>query len=99
MKYRIKRTSTFNKWLSKLKDFTAVRAISRRVLRSESGDFGDIKQVGAAIYEMRFFIGPGYRVYFTIQNNEVIYLLNGGDKDSQQDDIKKAHQILKELGN
>ena len=46
---------------------------------------------------MRIFVGKGYRIYFTVRRNEVIFLLNGGSKASQYRDIEKAKQILKGL--
>lgn len=47
---------------------------------------------------MRIDYGPGYRVYFCKKENVVIILLNGGDKSTQEKDIKKARQIIKEIG-
>ncbi len=44
-----------------------------------------------------FFIGSGYRIYYTIRNNEIVLLLNGGDKSSQSKDIQKVKEILKDL--
>jgi len=49
------------------------------------------------IYELRFFFGPGYRVYYTIKSNSVVILLAGGDKASQTKNIAKAKKILDEL--
>ena len=61
------------------------------------GHFGDVKPVSGKISEMRFFFGSGYRIYYTVKNNVVVFLLNGGDKDSQKKDIEKAKTILNEL--
>lgn len=97
MKYAIEKTSTFEKWLSKLKDKTALKAILMRIIRAENGNFGDTKSVGAPIQEMRIFIGKGYRIYFTVRNNKIILLLNGGHKGTQQQDIEKAHELLIQL--
>ncbi|BAK72815.1 conserved hypothetical protein [Arcobacter sp. L] len=63
------------------------------------GNFGDHKSVGNNISELRIPTGPGYRVYYTQKDDEIIVLLVGGDKSSQSDDIKKANEILKELEN
>ncbi len=63
------------------------------------GNFGDYKSVGNNISELRITIGPGYRVYYTKQDDEIIVLLIGGDKLSQNDDIKKENDILEELDN
>ncbi|MCK7458460.1 type II toxin-antitoxin system RelE/ParE family toxin [Idiomarina aminovorans] len=46
---------------------------------------------------MRIFVGKGYRVYYTVRNNQVIFLLYGGHKGTQSKDIEKAKELLKEL--
>lgn len=97
MKYTIEKTPVFDKWLSKLKDKTALRAILIRIMRAENGNLGDVKAVGSSVQEMRIFVGKGYRVYFTMRNNKIILLLNGGHKGTQQQDIEKAHELLKQL--
>jgi putative addiction module killer protein len=98
MKYIIEKTPLFDKWLSKLKDKSALRAILIRIMRAENGNFGDSKSVGGPIQEMRIFVSKGYRIYFTVCNNKIILLLNRGHKGSQQQDIAKAHELLIELG-
>jgi len=97
MKYKVRRTDTFIKWMSKLKDRQAISAIERRVIRASLGNLGDIKNVGEEVLEMRIFVSKGYRIYFTIRNGQLILLLNGGHKGTQQDDIEKAKEILKNL--
>jgi putative addiction module killer protein len=49
------------------------------------------------VYELRVTVGPGYRVYYTLKNDELVMLLIGGDKSSQSNDIAKAKQLAKEL--
>jgi len=95
--YIIKQTDTFSKWLRKLKDIKAKVAVLRRIDRMKLGNFGDHKSVGENISELRITTGPGYRVYYTAQNEEIVILLIGGDKSTQSDDIKKAKQINEEL--
>lgn len=65
-----------------------------RRLQARRQPFGDIKPVGGPVSEMRFHIGAGYRVYFTTRGNVLMLLLAGGDKSTQQTDIKQAHAIL-----
>jgi len=65
-------------------------------VRAEAGLLGDVKYFDG-IGEMRVDFGPGYRVYFVTQGNELIILLCGGDKGSQQRDIKQAIAMAKEL--
>jgi putative addiction module killer protein len=95
----IKQTNYFSKWLSKLKDVKGKVSILRRVDRMKLGNFGDHKSVGNNISKLRITTSPGYRVYYTQQNEEIVVLLIGGDKSSQSDDIKKANEILKGLDN
>lgn len=97
--YLIKQTNIFSKWLLKLKDTQGKVSILCRVDRMKLGNFGDHKLVGNNISELRIPTGPGYRVYYTQKDDEIIVLLIGGDKSSQSDDIKKANEILKELDN
>ena len=99
MKYEVRATSVFDKWLSRQKDRQAVRAIALRIARVEEGNFGDVEPVGRGISEMRLFVGKGYRIYFAIQDSTVVLLLNGGinsNKKQQQADIARAKQILSE---
>lgn len=95
--YNIQQTSKFSQWLSKLKDMRARIAIVRRMERSQSGNLGDVKSVGESVYEMRIDMGPGYRLYYTMRGSEMIILLVGGDKSTQQRDIEKAIQMAKEI--
>ena len=55
-----------------------------------------MKPVGQGVLELRLSYGPGYRVYFTQRGSQVLVLLCGGDKSSQQQDIDKAHQLAKD---
>lgn len=96
--YIIQKTDVFDKWLSKLKDQSAKARILIRIKRIENGNLGDSKDIGNKIEELRFFQGPGYRVCFTRRGNQIILLLNGGDKSTQPKDIKKAKEILKSIG-
>lgn len=93
MKYEIVTTSIFTKWMRRLKDRQAVKAIAMRMDRAILGNLGDIKPVGQGVSEMRIFVGKGYRVYFVIRNNEIVVLLCGGDKSSQQEDIEQAKKL------
>jgi len=95
--YMIKQTEIFSKWLLKLKDTKAKVAILRRIQRVQEGNFGDHKSVSSEISELRITTGPGYRVYYTKRNEEIVILLIGGDKSTQTEDILKAKKIAKEL--
>lgn len=60
----------------------------------EQGNLGDVKTVGQNLFEMRFFFGSGYRVYYTINSKTLVLLLCGGDKSTQKKDIEKAKKIM-----
>jgi putative addiction module killer protein len=71
-----------------------VARINMRLQRVENtGNLGDAHSVGDGVSELRIQYGPGYRLYFILEEQAVIVLLCGGDKDSQQRDIARAKQI------
>ena len=86
----------FTDWLNSLRDAQNRRRILRRLVRLESGNFGDCKPVSGGISELRFFFGPGYRVYFGQDGDTIVVLLCGGDKDSQRRDVRQAQIYWKE---
>ncbi|SDE21378.1 putative addiction module killer protein [Desulfuromonas thiophila] len=61
------------------------------------GSFGDHKQIGDGLFELRLFFGPGFRVYYTVRGREIIFLLAGGDKSTQKKDIALAQQLLNQM--
>ena len=88
-------TIEYSKWFDKLKDGKAKARIDVRVRRIAAQDhFGDFKPVGDGICELRIDYGPGYRIYYIQRGEEIVLLLIGGDKSTQQSDIKRAKQIL-----
>lgn len=95
---RILKTDQYEKWFRKLKDAVARARINARIRRIELyGELvGDWKPVGDKVVELRFDIGPGYRVYAHPRGSELVLLLVGGDKSSQQADIAKAKGLLRE---
>jgi len=94
--YEVIKSKIFDKWIAKIKDRHAVTVITNRLLRFEEGNFGDVKPVGEGISEARIHYGAGYRLYF-IQHREVtVVMLGGGDKSSQEKDIRKARELAKE---
>ena len=97
MNYEIHTTATYDKWASAIKDRKAAMAIAMRLDRAVNGNLGDVKSVGDGVSEMRIFVGKGYRLYFTIRGGELVVLLCGGDKSSQQRDIKKAKTLANQL--
>ena len=92
--YTIEKTVEFDKWLRKLKDFRAKAKILFRIQKIETDEhFGDSEPVGDGIRELKINYAKGYRVYFKESAGKIIILLLGGDKSSQQKDIKRAKEI------
>ena len=80
----------FMEWRRQLRDTKAKIAIDRRVNRMELGNFGDHKPCRGGVWELRIDIGQGYRVYYAIAGTQVILLLSGGGKRTQDADIDRA---------
>jgi putative addiction module killer protein len=93
----MKKTDVFAQWLDELRDIRARARVQARIQRLAAGNPGDVKPVGEGVSEMRIDYGPGYRVYFTRRGNEVVILLAGGDKSTQDTDIKIAQGLARNL--
>lgn len=92
----VRQTIVFRKWLSDLKDHRAQFRIATRIARLEAGLLGDAKFFDG-IGELRIDYGPGYRIYFVKNGNTIIILLCGGDKKTQEKDIKTAKRMTQDL--
>lgn len=90
----IRQTEEFERWLNRLRDSTARAKILVRLRRLAFGNAGDVKPVGGGVSELRIDYGPGYRVYFTKRGQVIVLVLCGGDKRTQQRDIKRAIAIV-----
>ncbi|MGL4528104.1 MAG: type II toxin-antitoxin system RelE/ParE family toxin [Aestuariivirga sp.] len=93
----LRQTEIFRKWERKLKDQKARALIAARILRVVNGLLGDVAAVGEGVSELRIHYGPGYRVYFRRRGEEIIILLCGGDKSTQEQDIRLAKRLAAEL--
>jgi len=92
----IRETSTFSEWLQALKDSRAKARIAARTQRLAFGNPGDVRPVGGGVSELRIDYGRRYRVYYMQRGKVLIILLCGGDKSSQDKDIKLALKLAKE---
>ena len=95
--YEIRKTDVFVRWLDNLGDRRGRAKILARLDRVAEGNLGDTKPVGEGVAELRIPFGPGYRMYYTKRRNIVIILLLGGDKSTQEKDIKRAIQMAQHL--
>jgi putative addiction module killer protein len=86
----------FEEWLDNLKDKRAAARVLARLARVRQGNLGDCKSVGEGVSELRVDYGPGYRVYFGRDGHTLVVLLCGGDKRTQERDIRQAKQSWRE---
>ncbi len=86
----------FQKWLKSLKDKTIIARVVKRFEKIEQGNYGDYAPVGNSVFELRYFFGAGYRVYFAEDGEDTVVILCGGDKDTQDEDIKTAKSFWKD---
>ncbi len=91
-----RQTAVFRKWWHELRDRRAQRRIADRIARIQGGLLGDVKTF-EGLLEFRIDYGPGYRLYAVRRGDVVIILLCGGDKSSQERDIRKARDMADEL--
>ena len=82
----------FKIWLEGLKDIAGRARIRVRLDRARLGNLGDSRSVGEGVHELRVDYGPGYRIYFAIEDRRLVLLLSGGDKSHQRRDIANAKE-------
>jgi len=95
--FEIRKTEIFAYWLDGLRDVRARARVQVRIERLAAGNLGDVRPVGRGVSEMRIDYGPGYRIYFTRIEREIVVLLAGGDKRTQSADIKTALSLVRNL--
>ena len=93
----LRQTVQYAKWFDSLRDRQARARIDVRLRRLTLGNPGDVKSVGHGVSELRIDYGPGYRVYFTRRGELLVVLLAGGDKRTQESDIKLAIELAQNL--
>jgi len=93
----IRETKIYSRWFAALRDRKARARIQTRIDRLQLGILGDVKPVGEGVSELRIDYGPGYRVYFVQRGQELVILLAGGDKSTQEKDIKIALDLARNI--
>ena len=84
----------FTEWFETLRDVRTQARIEARLRRLSLGLLGDHRPIGRGVIELRLDFGPGFRIYFTRVTDDVLLLLCGGDKSTQQSDIQRASAFL-----
>ena len=93
----VRQTDVYLDWFSNLRDRAAKVRIDIRIRRLSLGNAGDVKPVGEGVSELRVNFGPGYRIYFVQQGDICVVLLAGGDKSTQEQDIRRAKLLAHNL--
>jgi putative addiction module killer protein len=93
------KSDTFDAWLRSLRDRQAKARVEVRIRRLSLDNPGQYRSLKNGINELKIDYGPGYRVYYTFRNQTLVLLLCGGDKSTQDQDIKSALRILKQWEN
>ena len=93
----VRTTEVYREWINALKDRVGRARIQMRVDRLVHGNPGQHRNLSDGVSELKIDFGPGYRVYYTQRGSEIIVLLVGGDKSSQQQDVKTAIALARNL--
>lgn len=94
---RVRMTEIYLEWINSLRDRAGRARIQVRVDRLVHGNPGKHRNLKAGVSELKIDAGPGYRVYYTERERELIILLAGGDKSTQQQDIALAIELAQNL--
>lgn len=92
----ILKSDAFAAWIDDLRDRAGAAQVLRRLTRLERGNPGNVAPVGEGVSELKIDFGPGYRVYFGQHGEELVIILGGGDKSTQDRDIKAAKKLWRE---
>jgi len=95
--FTVKALPEFTAWLDGIKDRMTQRRLATRLRKATLGNLGDIKLMADGVWEMREFFGPGWRMYYVQRGDVLIVMLGGGNKSTQQADIKAAIALSKNL--
>jgi len=93
----VRQSDAYAEWFDALRDRTVKARVDIRIRRLSLGNPGDVKPVGEGVSELRIDHGPGYRIYFLQRGDLYIVLLAGGDKSTQERDIRNAKMLAREL--
>ncbi len=94
---RVRMTEVYRDWINSLGDREGRARIQVRVDRLAHGNPGQHRKLAAGASELKIDFEPGYRVYYTEREGELIILLAGGHKSTQKQDIEAASSLARNL--
>ncbi|HEX8610652.1 MAG TPA: type II toxin-antitoxin system RelE/ParE family toxin [Telluria sp.] len=89
----------FTKFFLGIKDKTVQLRVNARLLKMRQGLLGDVEPVGDGVWEAKLDVGAGWRIYYIQTGREILFLLGGGTKKGQQNDIDAAKKLARTLKN
>ena len=89
-------SATYKTWFAGLRDIQVRARIDARIRRLSLGNPGQHRVLKGGIAELKIDAGPGFRVYYAQHGHTLVILLCGGDKSTQQADIRKARRIAQD---
>ena len=95
--YEIETTEEFDDWLGSISDGKTQKVIVKRIRNMSLGTLGKVRSLNSGLFEVKIDYGPGYRLYFVNTGKKIIVLLCGGDKSTQDKDIRRARELAKEV--
>ena len=95
--YAVHTLPAFDQWLAGVRDRSTRIRLLRRLERFQVGQWGDSKPVGDGVMEAREHFGPGWRMYYVIRGSDIVVMLAGGDKSTQESDIARSREQAKRL--
>jgi putative addiction module killer protein len=95
--YDMETTEEFDTWLNGITDGKTQKVIVKRIRKMSLGTLGKVRPLNGGLFEAKIYYGPGYRLYFVNKEKRIIVLLCGGDKSTQNKDIKQARKLAKEI--
>lgn len=88
----------YREWFESLRDAKVQAVLDARLARLRLGNFGHCDSVGAGVFELKIYYGPGYRIYFGRLAGSIVLLLCGGNKSTQKRDVQEAHRYWHRQG-
>jgi len=96
-KVRLEETGAYDEWYATITDKMTRYRIEARLARARQGNFGDCVHIGNGVYELRLDFGPGWRIYISQERPAFWWLLCGGNKKTQSDDVILAKAVKKQM--
>jgi len=86
-------TDDYQNWINGLNDRAGRSRVLVRVDRLIHGNPGLHRNLTEGVSELKIDVGPGYRVYYSFRGDQLLLLLAGGNKSTQNKNIQQALEL------